>query len=187
MDDRFRSRRDELDRARRGLQLATDICTLSQMASLDIARVAARTEDLVQDEESHQALARHSGRLGILMQDLNSLAPSSSRASLVQEKFCDEWAAFICNQKALPRPVVQKVQNAAQTFSDVIAKLSVIEDNGDSSSYGDYSDSDTESDSMTKSTESSEGSDDGDESDESDESDDGGDGGRSCNKKRLRA
>ena len=185
MDDRFRSRRDELDRARRGLQLATDICTLSQMASLDIARVAARTEDLVQDEESHQALARHSGRLGILMQDLNSLAPSSSRAPLVQG--FSEWAAFICNQKALPRPVVQKVQNAAQTFSDIIAKLSVIEDNGDSSSYGDYSDSDTESDSMTKSTESSEGSDDGDESDESDESDDGGDGGRSCNKKRLRA
>ena len=154
MDHRFRSQRTALAAAREGLSLAGDVLALAAMSAEDRARTIERRDPDVANPEARSALARRSGRLGLLLTDLDAACKQAGTADEPAfEIFARPWAAFLrlggaADAAALDglRALLEQVARGLRARRDALAL--VEEDAGDaSSSYSDYSDSETESDS----------------------------------------
>lgn len=139
MDHPFRTRRDELARASTGIALAADVLAMTRMSAKDHARVLARREPEVEDEAVRTVLARHASRLGLLLEDLQALAPKVTSNDL------DAWQRFLRDATPLPDAVVASLEAASAQLRALRDEAARSECDDDVSSTSDYSDSHTES------------------------------------------
>ena len=142
MDHPFLTRRHDLERATRGLELAGDLRILGMMTQADHARVLSRRDPQVSCNLVRGALERHAGRLGMLLEDLDALCDG---ASSLAHRHAKTWSSFVEAASPLPDGFWRDVEAAAMTLRTLRDEVSPVEQDDASSSYSDYSDSDTES------------------------------------------
>ena len=158
MDHPFLTRRNDLERATKGLQLAGDLRIFGTMTHADHAHVLARRDPKVSCDLVRDALERHAGRLGMLLEDLDALC-----AGALAHRHAKTWSSFVESATPPSDAFWRDVEAAAVTLRTLRDEVSPMERDDASSSYSDYSDSDTES------TESSGGSGSGSGSEEESE------------------
>ena len=138
MDHPYLTRRHDVARAGRALDLAKDLRTLATMSKDDHAHLVARCEPRVADADVREALTRHAGRLGMLLEDLDALADTT-----LSEAHGDEWSAFLTSATPLSESVWRSVDDATAKLRALREELAPVEADDASSSYSDYSDSRT--------------------------------------------
>lgn len=148
MDHPFLSKRIELDRARAGVALASDVRWLSRLTEHD--KVQARREPEIADEKVRDVVLRHAQRLGMLLDDLDAAAGGTTTLAAT---YGAAWSAFWRDGTPMSRAFQEAVETTARTMQATVDTLSPVEADAGSSSYSDYSDSETES---TKTTEDDE-------------------------------
>jgi hypothetical protein len=141
MDHPYLSRRNEIDRARRGLALVGDIIAIASVSRSDHSLLLARKDSLVQSVAVREACARRSFRLGVLLEDLDQLTTNTALAS----KFGKEWNRFLSSGQTLSKDTLTTLEGVAITLRKVRDQASVLEQDDGSSSYDDYSDSTSDS------------------------------------------
>lgn len=166
MEHTFPSHRDILQKATRGLELISDVLTISSANAEDRTCIHERRDPHITSEEVSDAVARHSSRLGLCIDDLCELL-EKPRPGLVDLK--RSWVSFIASGSVLPtHPLQQELTHAKDTFTNIVQTHSCYEKDDDSSSASDYSDSDTQS--STDDDDDDEGDDCDDDEEDDDES-----------------
>jgi hypothetical protein len=174
MEHPFHTRRAEFARATRGAALAADVLTLAAMDAKDVRLMTLRRDPEVANADAREALARHGGRLGLLIEDLDALlfAPGALLAHVAA------WAAFVAGTAPLPEETTKAVETCGAALRATRDDLAPTEEaRSESSSYSDYSDSDTDTTATTEGATTSDESDDASSGDDGDEPRTGGKGG----------
>jgi hypothetical protein len=138
MNHPFLSRRTELERARLAVTLARDVCWLTTLTEHEAVR--ARRETEIRDAKVREAVLRHVGRLGHLLEDLDAAAGCA-----LAKDHGAAWTAFWRDGAPMSRAFQAAVEDASRAAEARVSTLAVFEEDAGSSSYSDYSDSDTES------------------------------------------
>ena len=186
MDHGFLSRRGALRAVTEGLLILSDVSTILAITLPDLEQVSKRCDPLIKDDAVRECILRRSGRLGLLLQDIDGICTRhlisyEDPDSLLKEAGTREWVAFLKNTGSkhvrphVSKYVRERLEEIKEMFSALRDEASAVELDAGASSESDYSDSHTESsDSGSNGDESlSEelGSSDSEQTDETDETD----------------